>query len=107
MATTKHTPGPWKAVTSTEKVLDTVINEFGDPVCQLHNGALNFKPDDIEANARLIAAAPDLLEALKVIAEGAGRFSKDPITHAQNCIEDMKALAIAAIAKATNTELSK
>lgn len=53
-----------------------------------------------EASARLIAAAPALLEALEEIAEGKGRYSIDRLTHAFNTIEDMKALARIAIAKA-------
>ena len=38
-----------------------------------------------------------LLEALREIAKGEGRFSRDPLTHASNTIEDMKAIAEAAI----------
>jgi hypothetical protein len=49
--------------------------------------------------AKLAAAAPELLEALKRIALGEGRFSRDPYEHACNTIEDMKALAVTAIAK--------
>jgi len=51
-------------------------------------------------DARLIAAAPDLLEALKEIAKGEGAFSRDQLTHATNTIEAMKEIARAAIAKA-------
>jgi len=49
-------------------------------------------PND-EANAHLIAAAPDMYEALKEIAEGKGAYSMDRMTHAENTIRDMKALA--------------
>ena len=45
-------------------------------------------------------AAPEMYEALKEISEGKGRFSRDPLTHAENCIEDMKNLALKALAKA-------
>lgn len=37
-------------------------------------------------------------QALRQIAKGEGRFSRDPLTHASNTIEDMKALAVAALA---------
>lgn len=45
-------------------------------------------------------AVNDLLAALKEIAKGEGRFSRDPLEHAANTIEDMKALALAAIERA-------
>jgi len=45
-------------------------------------------------------AAKEMLEALRGIAKGEGRFSLDPLTHASNTVEDMKALAVAAIAAA-------
>ena len=32
-------------------------------------------------------------ELLEEIAKGAGAFNRDPLTHAHNCIEDMKELA--------------
>jgi len=38
-----------------------------------------------------------MLKALKEIQKGEGAFSRDPLIHAGNCIEDMKALATAAI----------
>lgn len=41
-----------------------------------------------------------LLDALEEIAEGRGRFSMDKFTHARNTIEDMKELALNAIALA-------
>lgn len=41
-----------------------------------------------------------LLDALKEISEGKGAFSRDPLTHADNCINDMKQLAIEAIKQA-------
>lgn len=41
-----------------------------------------------------------LLEALKEIAKGEGRFDRDPLTHAGNVIQSMIATAEDAIAKA-------
>lgn len=69
----KHTPGPWIAYKSKSILGGTVYNicqEDGAPytpnysdVCQTVEG----ERDDIqEANANLIAAAPDMLEALKM-----------------------------------------
>lgn len=51
----------------------------------------------LKAKDKLIA---ELLDALKEIEEGRGRFSCDPLTHAGNCIEDMKQIATEAIRRA-------
>ena len=101
-----NTPGPWAAdgelrqsKTGKHKCI-WQINKDGslahtEPIATvwyyLHPG---------DANARLIAAAPEMLEALEQIAKGEGRFSRDQLTHCQNTLEDMKAVARAAIAKA-------
>lgn len=50
-----------------------------------------------EADAKLIAAAPAMYEALKQIAEGKGRYDTDRLKHASNTIEDMIKLATDAI----------
>lgn len=64
MNETKHTPGPWKIYTSPSA--QWVGKDItGEIVCE--------KPDqqydraNWQANAHLIAAAPDMLEALKAI----------------------------------------
>ncbi len=60
-----HTPGPWRThlVDST-----SVVDATGDEVAWMQGA---YKTDSdverMEANARLIAAAPDLLEALKQV----------------------------------------
>lgn len=41
-----------------------------------------------------------LVKALEEIAKGQGAFSRDPLTHASNTIDDMKGLAREALAKA-------
>lgn len=43
--------------------------------------------------------APALLEALKEIAKGEGAFSRDPLKHASNTIENMIGIAEKAICK--------
>ena len=62
MSETKHTPGPWKTSYTN---LSVVIAENGAVVARASklNGLVN-----LQANARLIAAAPELLEALESIA---------------------------------------
>ena len=51
----EHTPGPWKVVGL------SVISDSGI-ICNPPSGPI----DELEANARLIAAAPDMLEALEM-----------------------------------------
>lgn len=64
----KHTPGPWvisvDARYPAEPCVDAVVDDVVWHVALCHNGP---GPEDAsaEANARLIAAAPELLAALK------------------------------------------
>ena len=63
---TAHTPGPWK------RSSDTMIHGGGSAcVARVQRGSLS--PDESNANARLIAAAPDLLAALKAAQEALNR----------------------------------
>jgi hypothetical protein len=60
----KHTPGPWVQRKGELKGSD------GNNVCVWGLGLAHCSRDAVaEANARLIAAAPDLLEALKEIVQ--------------------------------------
>ena len=57
----KHTPGPWKVV---GKSIKSEIGRDQSTIARIDSRG-KFLPGYDEANARLIAAAPDLLEALK------------------------------------------
>ena len=57
----KHTPGPWRVVDSWNDYM--VESQNGEEIIW-QDGPHNT-PTINEANARLIAAAPDLLEALE------------------------------------------
>ena len=67
-----HTPGPWttkKLDIGTYDVCRCGNDEIRTRVCRLH--ASQIQPEHggtIEANARLIASAPDLLAALERLA---------------------------------------
>ena len=74
MNETKHTPGPWELTTrgtniSGVHVACTIYMQNGGTVdlqSQEHLGRSDaLLADECVANARLIAAAPDLLEALQ------------------------------------------
>lgn len=87
MSTSKHTPGPW--------LLD--MADGTGWICT-NGGRSGFEPlahlsDVSDADARLIAAAPELLEALRaVVAAHTGWEGQFP---------SYVAAAVAAIAKAT------
>jgi hypothetical protein len=75
LSESKHTPGPWKVMEngnplsagivaiiqhSPERLLTVEEDHFGGPWCA---------PETWEANARLIAAAPELLAMLRKVAD--------------------------------------
>lgn len=64
-----HTPGPWSV--ADEQILSDTLNEYGNfNVCVFKRyGDLTAQD---KANMRLIAAAPDLLAALKRVSLRAG-----------------------------------
>lgn len=67
----EHTPGPWH-IEHTVHVLDENRTRIAD-VCDRYDGTNNNFRSSAEANARLIAAAPELLEALeKLLAATSG-----------------------------------
>lgn len=66
-STSQHTPGPWQAIIS--GVTRAISTTNGAPkqatICRLFTECASFAPGEPEANARLIAAAPELLAALE------------------------------------------
>jgi len=110
MTQAKHTPGPWKIGRAKGKGTARSIwrNDAGfDESCDGNKGyALICRHVHNEANARLIAAGPDMLAALAHIADRAADPSstenQDSIECALNFICET---ARAAIAKAKGFEL--
>jgi hypothetical protein len=90
-----NTPGPWH--TSRSEVYVYAKDEHDEPIAEIY--AVNGW-DQAKADARLIAAAPELLEALKQIRDAEPSEDK---TAAEDW-RDLRAIARAAIAKATATE---
>lgn len=76
---TTHTPGPWIAeqevfapggiVGIYVAQYDARVQEPGGRICQAYGNCLVTTDETVRANARLIAAAPDLLAALKAVVE--------------------------------------
>ncbi len=63
---TEHTPGPWKWVRNVKGTITLVsMSESWGPLTEMIMTHPNYTPELQEANARLMAAAPDLLAALK------------------------------------------
>lgn len=98
MNETKHTPGPWESWPhnrARHPVHSYGISAEGGLPCDVAD-VIDFdgSPGESEANARLIAAAPDLLAACQV-------FLNAPHDSARRAA---KATMSAAIAKATGTE---
>lgn len=106
MTEANFTPGPW------------TIEEYGDDeapalvihrdsesrVCFMATPGSHGDPAQIEADARLIAAAPDMLETLQKIRAlvHVPTPSKTPAyTHFQRDFDQIRALTADAIAKAT------
>lgn len=73
----KHTPGPWRDIgfsmlTGKDRhygwaITDSYGSKFAEVPVQ--RGSWTFDRDTQEANARLIAVAPELLEVLKLVLE--------------------------------------
>lgn len=91
--TTQHTPGPWFANDSLQ-----LFAETGQHIASLDSSTEGFEGGTLYANARLIAAAPDLLAALIAFDDAFSHYCEgDPDS------DEVSALyqARAAIAKAT------
>lgn len=101
MSERAHTKGPWRVAKTTfgQTVIDA--ESIGEIVCRIEE----WSPEQDEADARLIAAAPDMFEALKallvVMDSGAQpRKLDEALTWRQND-EKARAMAIAALSKAS------
>lgn len=88
---TKHTPGKWNIVESNKIDEEAHIQTDLKSICRMW---IQMDSQDM-ANARLIAAAPDLLEALKALVADLKPYM------GQGRMDDKIRNAIAAIAKAT------
>lgn len=65
--TVKHTPGPWIFAYGSVYRGDETINDENAPrIALMDRNEPTTQPTERDANARLIAAAPDLLEACRV-----------------------------------------
>lgn len=76
MAEAKHTPGPWDYALHTVEGVQTfnaMVTRDDAPLCLVIADMVEGTPEEQNANARLMAAAPDLLAALKAVVAVADR----------------------------------
>ncbi len=71
----KHTPGPWNVGTSKQRRDVVFLNGLSEQPGSL-GPSKSWIDCNTEANARLIAAAPDLLAVVKELEESAGYWSE-------------------------------
>lgn len=93
MSISKHTPGPW---TLDDRGYKYIVSKSGNgyitrDVCRLDGSTMAALAQ--EANARLIAAAPELLEALELLVD-------NPYRDGIESDERLRRIGRAAIAKA-------
>jgi len=90
-----HTPGPWhifeKEAHKGQGILH-IVEEGGDPYLEI--ATLMAHKEELEANARLMAAAPEMLEALedvKIWLEESKRKDLVPVLWVEVCAAIAKA----------------
>jgi len=101
MSAPKHTPGPWVVdkAPSTLGGNGFTVRAGGALICTAFPGASTDRIEPVaELNARLIAAAPEMLEALQ------GMLVEKPIDEILVYAKAAKEKARAALAKATEGE---
>jgi hypothetical protein len=93
----KHTPGPWVIQTDNRGFywIDKLTNDGGFSICNLGN------VEEAKANAALIAAAPELLEACRDTLTRLEWWEED---RENRCIDNAFAVLKCAIAKAEGRE---
>ena len=73
---TQHTPGPWRVALGNRLQVHGPKDEIGWPKAVVYNAGL-CSDEESQANAALIAAAPDMLAALQDIMAESSRDDDD------------------------------
>ncbi|RWO20708.1 hypothetical protein [Mesorhizobium sp.] len=105
---TKHTPGPWaidptylsEVQTPDDKTIASCWHAHAEGRTVSITGVLECSLEESAANARLIAAAPDLLAALEAAEE---LYRKGLMAASNELIDRVRDLRRAAIAKAVQS----
>lgn len=64
MSNTTHTPGPWATAVVVKDFVSVIDEKNGQYIADVYYRSDDDGNNETEANARLIAAAPELLDAL-------------------------------------------
>lgn len=109
MSAPLHTPGPWEnnpCVTFHDRPdLPCVVDEHRLVVAQCWDDG--HTEEECEANANLIAASPDLFEALDLYQQAIGPLTGKPLNDEQwKRLHDVFAIAHAALNKARGMGVS-
>jgi hypothetical protein len=101
--TQSHTPGPWQTGAGACHTVFAAYKVDGHQRqiahCATQSGRVDYDSRESFANARLIAAAPELLEALRAMVDHVLHYAATPYAHSDAARD--AANARAAIAKAT------
>ena len=94
----KHTPGPWVVDEANTNLVARLVDGVYEYVCAVEPSSFStreYNNEQEEADARLIAAAPELLEALQACEARLTHLAQNSV----NVVAELKQ-ARAAIAKA-------
>ena len=79
-----HTPGPWTYYSGSRGIYGSDGAGGEKSICTLHGPRRDRAKPERDANARLIAAAPDLLDALQGLLDAVRRSTCDGSGPAQD-----------------------
>jgi hypothetical protein len=102
----EHTPGPWTISPACGDFVVPQLDGFPSGVAAVAvalRGAPNRSEEEVGANARLIAAAPELLDALKNLMHAEHAPYRGPLQY-DSVREDAWDRARAAVARAAGRE---
>ena len=99
-----HTPGPWSARGRSVTTLNVDPPSGAESRVVAVTGQTSRHLEQAEADARLIAAAPDLLAALGIIREGSRMVQSDD-PEISRWLDRVHERASAAIAKAKGSDI--